>query len=176
MKYLIFLQPATFHFAAAVNFLAEVGVDPGPNGVNPGAPLTDNATSPDWQQISSDFPIGFAVYTQAVLDGYSGSIASLNDGGLSVAVESFGASQSSALQILTVTLPGQIPLRAAIPNSDKPNALQSIGVSVQSKLLSVVVNCTLINSVWLANMPTSLNIETVEVFNPPTTVSQAAWG
>lgn len=141
-------------------------MDPGKDGVDPGTPLTDNATSQAWKLISSDFPIGFAIYSQAVLNQYTGTLLSLNSGELFVAIESFGV--LSSLQMLTVSLPGRIPLRAAIPNLSA--GLQTIGVSVQSKLLMVVVNCDIINAVWLANVPHSFNISTVEVFNPSTSV------
>ena len=154
----------------AVDLLAELGVDPGEDGVNPGSPLATNTTSQDWHQISSDFPVGFAVYSETIVDGYTGSIASLNDGQLLVALESVGESHS-ALQILTVTLPGETPLKAAIPSPDMPGSLWSIGVSVQSKLLTVIVNCTLITSVWLANVPSSVDFYFVEALNPSTTVS-----
>ena len=154
----------------AVDFLAEVGIDPGPDGVDPGIPLSDNTTSPEWQQISSDFPVGFAVYTEAVLDEYTGTIASLNGGELLVALQSFGPPDSE-LQILTVALPGDAPLRAAIPNPDTPGALQTIGISVRSKLLTVIVNCSVVTSVWLASLPSSVEFSTVEALNPSTTVS-----
>ena len=150
----------------AVDFLAEVGVDPGDDGVDPGSPLMDNTTSLAWQQISSDFPIGFAVYTRAVLDDYSGVIISLNDGDLFISLESL----NPALQILTVALPGKIPLIAAIPSA-MPATLQTIGVSIKSKLLTVIVNCSVINSVWLVNTPNSFDFSFAEAFNPSTTVS-----
>lgn len=156
--------------SAAVDFLAELGIDPGPDGVDPGFPLNDSTTSSEWRQISSDFPVGFALYTEAVLDEYTGTIASLNDGELLVALQSFGT-PGSELQILTVLLPGDAPLRAAIPNADRPGALQTIGISVRSKLLSVIVNCSVITSVWLANVPSRVEFFTVEALNPSTTVS-----
>ena len=159
--------------SAAVDLLAELGIDPGLDGVDPGIPLRDNTTSSEWRQISSDFPVGFAVYTEAVLDGYSGAIASLNNGELLVALQSFGALDSE-LQILTVSLPGDAPLRAAIPTPDRPGALQTIGISVRSKLLSVIVNCSVITSVWLASVPSRIEFSTVEALNPSTTVS--SWG
>ena len=145
-------------------------MDPGDDGVDPGSPLMDNTTSLAWQQISSDFPVGFAIYTQAVLDDYTGSIVSLNNGELYIALESFGTSDST-LQILTIALPGKIPLRAPIPSADVPATLQTIGVSIQSKLLTVIVNCSLINAVWLANLPNSVDFSFVEALKPSTTVS-----
>lgn len=150
-----------------MDFLELMGVSPGENGEVPDSPLTVNVNTTDWQQISSDFPTGFALYFHVVLEDYSGSILSLNDGELYVALES----SASALKILTVALPGETPLRAAIPSTDMPGALQSIGISVQSKLLSILVDCYLINSVWLADIPTVIDISTVEALNPPTTVS-----
>lgn len=151
----------------SVDFLGEVGVDPSEDGIDPGTPLTDSTTSQAWMQISLDFPVGFAIYTQALLNQYTGTLFSINNGDLLVGIESFGGS-NSMLQTLIVSLPGQIPLRAAIPNVMA--ASQTIGFSVQSKLLMVVVNCSIINAVWLANMPDTLNFTTVEVFNPSTTV------
>lgn len=152
----------------SVDFLSEVGVDPSEDGIDPGTPLTDSTTSQAWRQMSLDFPVGFAIYAQAVLDQYMGTMFSINNGDLLVGIESFGG-LNSMLQTLTVSLPGQIPLRAAIPNVMA--ASQTIGLSVQSKLLMVVINCSIINAVWLANMPDTLNFTTVEVFNPSTTVS-----
>ena len=149
-----------------VDFLAQVGVIPGENGTEPDDPLTAATDTPEWQQISSDFPVGFAFYTQAVLDDYDGILASLNDGDLRINIESSGS-----LLMLHVDLPGENPFRAAIPSTDEPGALQSLGISVQSKLFSVIVNCNIINSVWLANMPSSFDFLSVEALNPPTTVS-----
>ena len=150
-----------------VDILEQMGVSTGENGTIPDNPLTENVDSTDWQQISSDFPTGFALYLHLLLDGYNGSILSLNNGELYVSLESTGP----ALRILTVALPGEILMRAAIPSTDTPDTLQSIGISVQSKLLSVIVDCHLINSVWLANAPTVIDISSMEALNPPTIVS-----
>ena len=136
--------------------------------MTPNSSLIDIASNSEWMQITKDFPIGFAVYVEAEFADYSGSLLSLNDGELRIALESFGG-PSSALQILTVTLPGQIPLRAAIPSAR--GQFQSIGVSVERKLLSVVVDCSIVSSVWLSSMPQSLNISLVESLDPPTLVS-----
>lgn len=143
-----------------------MGVSTGENGTMPGSPLTANVDSMDWQQISSNFPTGFALYLHLLLDGYNGSILSLNNGELYVALES----SEPALRILTVALPGEMPMRAAIPSTHTPDTLQSVGISVQSKLLSVLVDCQLINSVWLANIPTVIDISSVEALHPPTIV------
>ena len=158
---------AYYNLYHTVDFLAQVGVIPGENGTEPDDPLTAATDTPEWQQISSDFPVGFAFYTQAVLDDYDGILASLNDGELRIGIESSG----SLLTMLHVDLPGENPFRAAIPSTDEPGALQSLGISVRSKLLSVIVNCSVINSVWLANMPSSFDFTFVEALNPPTTVS-----
>lgn len=151
-----------------VDFLAQVGFVPGENGSEPDRALSDATDTAEWQQISADYPIGFAVYSQVVLDDYSGSLAQLSgsNGSLNIDIGSSGL-----LRILTVTLPGDNPLIAAIPGAWEPGVLQAIGVSVQSKLLSVIVDCHVITSVWLANMPDSLDFTSAEVLNPPTTVS-----
>ena len=151
-----------------VDFLAQVGFVPGVNGSEPDSPLLSNTDTTEWQQISADYPIGFAVYSQVLLDDYSGSLARLSglNGSLTIGIDSSGL-----LRILTVTLPGDNPLLAAIPRAKEPGALQSVGISVQSKLLSVIVDCHVIISVWLANMPDSLDFVSAEVLNPPSTVS-----
>lgn len=154
-------------FCNAVDFLAEVGVDPGEDGVDPGAPLRNTTSSPDWQQISSDFPTGFALYTEAELDDYTGSIAIFNNDDLIVGHESF----DSSLHMLRVLLPGDISIRAAIPRPYTKGSLQSIGVSVESKLLTMIVNCTVINSLWLANMPSTVEFSELVAYNPSTRVS-----
>lgn len=118
-------------------------------------------------QISTDFPIGFAFYSEALLSQYTGSLASLNNGELNISIES----TDSLYTTLIVDLPGDAPRFAAIPSADMPTSLQSIGISVETKLLSVIVDCHVINSVWLANMPTHFNFSTVQALNPPTTVS-----
>ena len=154
-------------FVTIVDFLAQVGVDPGPNGTKPDSPLSAATDTPEWQQMSSDYPIGFAVYSEVILSEYTGTLASLNSGELNISVESDG----SLLTLLTVDLPGDPPLVAAIPTAKNPSELQSVGVGLQSKLLSVIVNCQVITSVWLANVPASFNFSTVEALIPVTTVS-----
>lgn len=153
----------------AVDFLAEVGVNPGDDGVDPGVPLVDTTltSNSDWQQISSDFPTGFALYTEALLDDYTGSIAIFNNDDLIVGHESF----DSSLHMLRVLLPGNISVRAAIPRPYTQGSLQSIGVSVESKLLTMIVNCTVVNSLWLANMPSTVGFSNLVAYNPSTRVS-----
>ena len=153
----------------SVNFLDEAGLDPGEDGVTPNSTLQVVATGSDWEQISADFPTGFAMYTEALLHSYTGTLASLNSGMMRIGVESFGEPGSS-LQVLSVTLPGQQTLRAAIPLPDDASSLQGVGVSVQTKLLTVVVNCSVVTSAWLADMPDDLDIAFVEALDPPTTV------
>ena len=150
-----------------VNFLAQVGVTPGENGTLPTAPLSGTTDSAEWQQINSDFPVGFAFHVQAVLDNYSGDLASLSGGQLRIALDGAG----SLLQVLTLTVPGVSPLVAAIPSSDPSGSLQSLGISIESKLLSVIVDCHVITSVWLANMPQHFDFSGVEALNPLTVVS-----
>ena len=140
---------------------------PGENGTLPGSALSGTTVSAEWQQIDSDFPVGFAFYVRAVLDDYSGDLASLSDGRLRVSLDG----QGSLLQILNVTVPGVTPLVAAIPSAETPGTLQSLGVSVQSKLLSVIVDCHVITSVWLANMPQNFDFTSALALNPPTVVS-----
>lgn len=144
-----------------------MGITPGENGTLPSDPLSSNTDSAEWQQINSDFPVGFAFYTRAVLDDYSGDLASLSDGTLQISLNSDG----SLLHVLSVTVPGVAPLLAAIPGPDIPGSLQSLGVSIKSKLLSVIVDCHVITSVWLANMPDHFDFNAVEALNPPTIVS-----
>jgi hypothetical protein len=151
---------------ATVNFLVQVGVTPGENGTLPTAPLSGTTDSAEWQQINSDFPVGFAFHVQAILDNYSGDLASLSGGQLRIALDGAG----SLLQVLSLTVPGVSPLVAAIPSSDPPGSLQSLGISIQSKLLSVIVDCHIITSVWLANMPRHFDFSAVEALNPPTVV------
>ena len=140
---------------------------PGQNGTLPPGPLSSNTDSPEWQQINSDFPVGFALHLQAVLEDYSGDLVSMANGQLEISLEG----SDSLLQILSVTLPGVRPLVAAIPNTDPPGLLQNLGVSIQSKLLSVIVDCHIITSVWLATAARNVDFSTVEALNPPTTVS-----
>jgi hypothetical protein len=142
-------------------------VTPGENGTEPTGPLVGSADSAEWQQISSDYPVGFAFHCRAVLDDYSGVLASVNGGELLISLDS----SSSLLHILTVVLSGESPRMAAIPSAEVPGSLQSIGVSIQSKLLSVIVDCNVIHSVWLAQMPSGMDFSSVESFNPPTHVS-----
>ena len=145
-----------------------MGVTPGENGTQPTAPLSSTTDSAEWQQINSDFPVGFAVHLQAELDDYSGDLVSLGGGRLHVSLD--GA--DSLLQTLTVTVPGVTsPLIITIPMADPPGSLQSLGVSIQSKLLSVIVDCHIISSVWLADVPQHFDFSTAEALNPPTIVN-----
>ena len=147
-----------------------MGIDPGENGILPSQPLTDVTNTPEWQQIGTDFPIGFSMYTKAMLDSFTGTVISLNNGDLRVSIESLNGTASS-LQILTMDLPGLEPIKVAIPGPEDSSMLQSMGIALQSKLLTVVVNCTIVTSAWLSSMPQSLTLSSVEALNPPTTVS-----
>ena len=139
---------------------------PGPNGTLPDSSLLAPTDTEEWTQISADFPIGFAFYSEVALNQYTGTLATINNGELSISIES----TDSLFTTMTVDLPGDAPRFAAIPSADMPTSLQSIGISVETKLLSVIVDCHVINSVWLANMPTHFNFSVVQALNPPTIV------
>ena len=171
-KILPHVQFWTYHFSLplvlAVNFLTQTGVDPGENGTRPAAPLSGNTNSTEWRQINSDFPVGFAVHVRADFDDYSGDLVSLGDGQLQLSLEDTGL----FLHNLSVTVPGiTSPLFLALPTADPPGSLQSLGVSVQSKLLSIIVDCHIITSVWLADVPQHFEFSTAQALFPPTVVS-----
>lgn len=144
-----------------------MGVTPDENGTLPMDTLTGPTDSAVWQQINSDFPVGFAVHLEATIDDYTGDLISLANDRLKVSLQG----QGTVLQLLSVTLPGINPLVAAIPGPENMDNFQSVGISVESKLLSVIVDCHVITSIWLANMPQSVDFLTAEVLNPPTFVS-----
>lgn len=132
--------------------------------------LSAPANSTDWDSLNSDFPREFALYVAFNASQYTGSIVAINRGlanEFNVALDT-----SSSDQTLIITLPGLEPVEIIVP-SQMRSMFQIFGFKLESTVVTVYVNCSLVTILRLPTLPQQLPISTtsvVEIFEQPTTV------
>lgn len=142
----------------------------------PTRPLSGLTNGSEWDSLSANTTSDYSLYAAFNATEYTGTVIAINpdtENEFSVRLNS-SRTASDMLRVITVQLPGLVPLAIALPaNQDMMEFLQ-LGISLEGKLLTVIQNCTVVAAIWLSELPDELEIlddSVVEIFDPPTAVS-----